>query len=141
MKFGWIISFLFMLNTVPGIGQLGKSCQGKYPEDLSATSDSKLSKAFLKLKKGKNADCNRFNSDLHRIMNALGERLGKNGTHVNKVFELMGHPDSYIDELGVASVKESQTIWIYHWRGWHDWLYFIVQDNLVVKADWWLAYE
>jgi len=30
---------------------------------------------------------------------------------------------------------------IYFWRGWHDFLFFISEGNVIVDHGWWFAYE
>jgi hypothetical protein len=53
----------------------------------------------------------------------------------------MGAPDSDVDSQHIVALKDGEEIWIYHWRGWHDWLYFIIENKKVKRADWWYAYE
>ena len=53
----------------------------------------------------------------------------------------MGKPDSHTDEQHVVKLNEGEELWIYHWRGWHDWLYFVIQSKKVKRADWWFAFE
>jgi hypothetical protein len=30
---------------------------------------------------------------------------------------------------------------IYFWRGWHDFLFFISEEGVIVDHGWWFAYE
>jgi hypothetical protein len=37
--------------------------------------------------------------------------------------------------------KSDREYLIYFWRGWHDFLFFISEDGLIVDYGWWFAYE
>lgn len=69
------------------------------------------------------------NGELFKVMDRLRERLGKAGQPGAGVRRIMGAPDA---------VKDGR--WIYFWRGWHDYLFFEVDERArIVRADWWMA--
>jgi hypothetical protein len=86
---------------------------------------------------------------LHQVMDDLLARLGLPGTGRTSVIAMMGQPD----ELGKPGTDlwwygrgetvqpEPSEMLVYHWRGRHDFLYFYVRDDRVVRAGWWMAGE
>jgi hypothetical protein len=71
-----------------------------------------------------------YGGELHQVMNELGDRLGVAGTPAARVRKVMGEPD-----------ERKPGRWAYQWRGWHDYLYFELADDRVVRADWYMAGE
>jgi hypothetical protein len=71
-----------------------------------------------------------FGGELHEVMTDLGKRLGVAGTAAARVLAIMGEPDERKAER-----------WAYQWRGWHDYLYFEIANDRVVRADWYMAGE
>jgi hypothetical protein len=71
-----------------------------------------------------------WEGELHKLMIELGDRLGVAGTKTTRLVAIMGEPDDRKPER-----------WVYLWRGWHDYLFFELHDDRVVKADWYLAGE
>jgi hypothetical protein len=75
------------------------------------------------------ADLDSFDGEMHRVMAELGVRLGA-GTRTGFVTGIMGEPDERKPER-----------WAYQWRGWHDYLFFEISGDRVVKSDWYMAFE
>jgi len=75
-------------------------------------------------------DCRerRWQSDYHRVLEHLATKL--EGRSRRKVIRLMGPPD----------ITEKARL-IYFWRGYHDYVYFIIARGVVVKSGWYHAYE
>jgi hypothetical protein len=71
-----------------------------------------------------------YGGELHQVMTELGQRLGVAGTTSARVRAIMGEPDERKPER-----------WAYQWRGWHDYLYFELAHDRVVRADWYMAGE
>jgi hypothetical protein len=74
------------------------------------------------------------------------------------VVEYLGQPDAITGNremsnyLGIyhrASRKSARKVTprrdrkylIYSWRGWHDFLFFISEEGIMVDHGWWFAYE
>jgi hypothetical protein len=74
-------------------------------------------------------------------MEELGSRLGTSGIHKNKILKFMGTPDHETSQIGMIKLNAGEHIMVYHWRGWHDWMYFVIRKNRVVGVKWWYAYE
>jgi hypothetical protein len=75
-------------------------------------------------------DLDGFGGKLHEVMIELGKRLGSAGTTGTKVIAIMGEPDERKPER-----------WVYLWRGRHDYLYFEMAKDRVVRSDWYMAGE
>lgn len=100
-----------------------------------------LSSQYQKLR-AENSACNRkWKSDLQLVMEELGTRLGKSQTHKNRILKYMGTPDLEPYSIEMIKLNDDERIIVYHWRGWHDWLYFVIRKNRVVKMNWWYAYK
>lgn len=94
-----------------------------------------------------NPDVDAWNGRKHRVMNALAEALG-DGTHTaNEVVALLGPPDevlgpdSHYWQHDRAIPSNASRLLAYHWRGRHDFLYFICVGNRVIAARWFMALE
>ena len=116
-------------------------CKSIYARDTWQQRPTKaLSAEYKRLKN--NRECAKYNSDLQRLMETLAQRMKeKRSPHLLKY---MGKPDA--TELpegyrGVYPLKPNQQIFIYHWRSWHDWVYFVVENKKIIHADWFYAYE
>jgi hypothetical protein len=103
-------------------------------------------------------DVDSFGGRKHVVMEALRAQLGTSGTTRASVIAAMGPPD----EMGLPSSdgdapahgsgvtmvvsKElaaggASQVLVYHWRGLHDFLYFVVQGDRVLRSAWWMAGE
>ncbi len=95
---------------------------------------------------------------LERTLSALGVELGHPPHTKGSVTGYLGEPDAIFDHrkmhnyLGVyyrgrsqtpreADGRRNQQYLIYWWRGWHDFLFFISEEGVIVDHGWWFAYE
>ncbi|KAI8850088.1 hypothetical protein BC829DRAFT_390397 [Chytridium lagenaria] len=102
-----------------------------------------------------NADVDGFNGIKHKTMEKLREILGVKGTPAKNVITALGKPDATLSaaEAGIdtmpgpvldsppASSPQKGLYMIYKWRGNHDYLRFLIDDEQVVLADWYQALE
>ena len=90
----------------------------------------------------------------HRAMIELQEHLGRTGTNTHEIEHFMGSPTKILNEPDMVLNHEflrtnadyqypaDAKIWIYEWRGNHDYVYFVVsKDNKVIQSDWYNALE
>ena len=90
----------------------------------------------------------RFDGRKHQVMIELAERLG-DGTHSRaEIVALLGEPDAVLKPTDMMyrqayAGKDPQVreLLVYHWRGWHDFLYFASDGVRARSADWWMAFE
>lgn len=84
----------------------------------------------------------RWGGRKHELMQLLGRHLG-DGTHPQaEVEDLLGAPDRVVGPgEPYWQPHQADRLLIYTWRGYHDYMYFIVQDGKVLGVDWWMAYE
>ncbi|KAI9346610.1 hypothetical protein BDR26DRAFT_855833 [Obelidium mucronatum] len=114
-------------------------------------------------------DVDAFNGKKHQILDRLLTQLGVPGTLLSKISETMGIPDEVVPE-GDASIvslmpgpilvgggsatqshqavtcsnadSEVSVYAIYHWRGRHDYVWFLIgTEGTVVKSGWYMAGE
>lgn len=95
---------------------------------------------------------------LSRVLSTLGAELGHPPYTKQNILDCLGEPDAiknhrqmanfldiYQRELKKAGRKIEKTgkreYLIYFWRGWHDFLFFISEDGIIVDHGWWFAYE
>ncbi|KAJ3330575.1 hypothetical protein HDU76_005338 [Blyttiomyces sp. JEL0837] len=114
-------------------------------------------------------DVDGFEGKKHKAMQALGQILGKPGTHISQLVTALGLPDEVVPKpsatmassggvplptmpgpvLGPAATSAANVdmdagnlYLIYYWRGRHDYLWFLVNDKQVVEgSDWYQALE
>lgn len=90
----------------------------------------------------------------HRAMIELQEHLGQAGTTTEQIEHLMGTPTKILDQPDETLLYElkrnnetyeypSETkIWIYEWRGNHDYVYFLIsKDKKVIQSAWYYSFE
>ncbi len=94
----------------------------------------------------------------HEVLYALGVEMGRPPFTRRTVTECLGAPDAVKDgrqmrpfldiynrELRKAGreapLKPGRIYLIYHWRGGHDFLFFISEGGRIVDHGWWFAYE
>ena len=95
-----------------------------------------------------------FDGERHQSMVELQKHLGQIGTSADEIQRLMGPASKTLDQPDLVlnhefkRTDESYTfpkdakIWIYEWRGNHDYVYFVLSnDNKVIRSDWYHAYE
>jgi hypothetical protein len=95
---------------------------------------------------------------LSKVLSALGVELGHPPYTKKIITGCLGEPDAmrshermrnfleiYHRELRKAARKvedkRDREYLIYFWRGWHDFLFFIVEGGVIVDHGWWFAYE
>lgn len=95
---------------------------------------------------------------LSSVLSALGTELGHPPYTKRNIVECLGAPDAVKNHrqmgplLGIYNRelektgrkvprKSKRQYLIYFWRGWHDFLFFISEDGLIVDHGWWFAYE
>lgn len=95
---------------------------------------------------------------LNRTLSDLGVELGHPPHTKRFVLECLGEPDAVFgyrkmhNYLGIyyrgrpeterkAQEQRNRTYLIYWWRGWHDFLFFISEEGVIVDHGWWFAYE
>jgi hypothetical protein len=95
---------------------------------------------------------------LSKVLSALGVELGRRPYTKEIIIGCLGEPDAirshqqmgglleiYNRELRKAGrkveVKSEREYLIYFWRGWHDFLFFISEDGIIIDHGWWFAYE
>ena len=95
---------------------------------------------------------------LSEVLSDLGKELGHPPYTKKIVTRCLGEPDAirshqqmqnfleiYNNELRKAGQKvddkREREYLIYFWRGWHDFLFFIVERGVIVDHGWWFAYE
>ena len=91
---------------------------------------------------------------LERVLSALGVELGHPPNTRTMIVEYLGEPDAILGNremtnfLGIyertrrkSAHKSDRKYLIYFWRGWHDFLFFISEGDVIVDHGWWFAYE
>lgn len=103
-------------------------------------------------------DVSGYGGGLFKVMASLGVEFGRPPYTKKTVVACLGKPDAirshkqmrrfldiYNRELRKAGreIKENaeREYLVYFWRGWHDFLFFITEDGVVVDHGWWFAYE
>ena len=95
---------------------------------------------------------------LHRVLQSLGTELG-HPPHTKKIIiGCLGAPDAVENDAQMARFleiyerelrkagrpprpKREREYLIYHWRGGHDFMFFISEGGVIVDHGWWFAYE
>lgn len=129
---------------------------------MSSNNIEAASSAYLRLKderghwnsQAHNPAIDNFEGERHQSMKELQKHLGQSGTSGDDIQRLMGPPSKILDQPDLVLNHEFQRtnnnytfpndakIWIYEWRGNHDYVYFVVSNaNKVIQSDWYHAYE
>lgn len=108
-----------------------------------------------------NKDLRDDGGKLHRVLSSLGVELGHQPYTKRIIVNCLGAPDAVRShqkmrnflgiynrglkkaEAGQKAEEQSARVYlIYFWRGWHDFLFFISdEDGAIVDHGWWFAYE
>jgi hypothetical protein len=124
------LAVLGVIVRVAGLGSRAAQSAPRTARDLGRRFQD-LRRRRRARKPGKfDADLDSFDGELHSVMIELGKRLGAAGTKTGFLTGIMGEPDERKPER-----------WAYQWRGWHDYLYFEISGDHVVKSDWYMAME
>jgi hypothetical protein len=95
---------------------------------------------------------------LHKVLQSLGTKLGHPPYTKKTIVGCLGEPDAIRNDsqmaryLGIYErerrkagreprTKRDREYLVYHWRGGHDFMFFINEDGLIVDHGWWFAYE
>lgn len=95
---------------------------------------------------------------LQEVLSALGTELGHPPYTKKIVTNCLEEPDAvrshqqmrnFLEIYNRESRKAGRKVedkrereyLIYFWRGWHDFLFFIVEGGVIVDHGWWFAYE
>ena len=95
---------------------------------------------------------------LHRVLQSLGTELGHPPSTKKVIVACLGEPDAIWNDVQMARflgiyerersaagqkprAKRDREYLVYHWRGGHDFMFFINEDGLIVDHGWWFAYE
>lgn len=103
------------------------------------------------------ADLSASGGKLSEVLFRLGNELGHPPFTKDDTLHCMGTPDAievndknrffdiYKNDLKkkgmTLKAHNNREFLIYHWRGWHDFLFFISEDDVIVDHGWWFAYE
>ncbi|MBA3767475.1 MAG: hypothetical protein H0W99_10890 [Acidobacteria bacterium] len=103
-------------------------------------------------------DVSGFGGRLHEVLSSLGAELGHPPYTKKIVVGCVGEPDAIRSNKQMSNYleiynresrqagrkveeKRNREYLIYFWRGWHDFIFFIVEEGVIVDHDWWFAYE
>jgi len=95
---------------------------------------------------------------LHSVLESVGTELGHPPFTKKIIVGCLGDPDAIWNHVQMApylgiyererrkvgrepEAKRDREYLIYHWRGGHDFLFFINEGGLIVDHGWWFAYE
>ncbi|MFN0201759.1 MAG: hypothetical protein ACKVTZ_09575 [Bacteroidia bacterium] len=137
----WIIIYPFFVFGQPN--NQDSCCKSSLQvTKLANYSTKQVGKEFLRLRKL--GCCSVFSGDLRPIMEELAVRMEKSQVSTRRLIKIMGKPNA--NEIPrthgiIYSPQAGESLYIYHWRSWHDFLYFVVKDNRVRQAKWFYAYE
>ncbi len=112
-------------------------------KDFDKVEIYELGKDFKKLSTQGNLCCDVWNSDLHKIMIWLEKKFGKEGTEISQIIKYMGMPNGTdLELLNVGiELEENEKALVYFWRGYHDFLFFVYEDNKVKYVEWYMLGE
>jgi len=92
----------------------------------------------------------------HWIMVQLGDTLGKNNYKKKDIIRLMGEPDEIISQntknrtaelyylinsKPIDNIGSCEEYLVYQWRGYRDFLYFLVRKNKVQCSEFYYSWE
>ena len=120
-----------------------------------------LAKQYRELRKVKghftggewNDDVDSSSGRLYTVLDDLRKALGNPSYKRADIVLLMGEPDAilsrdskeYLFQRGTPDLAgkggAEKNLLVYFWRGWHDYLYFVCQDEAIQEAGWYFALE
>jgi hypothetical protein len=95
---------------------------------------------------------------LSKVLSSLGVELGHRPFTKKIIVNCLGEPDAIRSHQKMGGLleiynrklrnagrkveeKSEREYLIYFWRGWHDFMFFISEDGVIVDHGWWYAYE
>jgi hypothetical protein len=140
--FFFIITIAFSCNSSKQANS-AVCCKSRLTKkDLTVYSFHKLGKEYQRLKEKKMKCCDNFGSDFHKIMQALSEKFDSTSADTSYIIKIMGTPDAREVPKQYGNFnKPEEKIFVYWWRSWHDFLYFISENGKVKYAKFFYAYE
>jgi hypothetical protein len=135
---------ILLLLSSPAFSQKNENCCKTTITSLPHASLKELSKEFQRLKKLKEACCSNYSGDLRLVMEEIGKKCTTMSLSDKKLIRLLGKPDakSFSKNHGIPyTCVVGESVLIYHWRSWHDYLYIIIKDKHIKEVKWFYAYE
>lgn len=97
-----------------------------------------------------NDDVDRWRGRKHQLMIALGSQLSTGEYSRATIVQLLGPPDASAGEgdplfdqlyslVSEETTADSYEFLVYHWRGTHDFLFFVCKGGTIIDAKWWHA--
>jgi hypothetical protein len=129
---------------------------------MSSKKLEESSSTYLRLKEQRghwhnqphNPAIDNYDGERHQALTELQKQLGQTGTSGDEIQRLMGPPTTILNQPDLVLNHEFKRkgddytfptgakIWIYEWRGNHDYVYFVISnDNKVLQSDWYNAFE
>jgi hypothetical protein len=102
----------------------------------------KLGKEYLLLKSRNDKCCKKYNSDFHKIIQVLAEKLNQLGKDTCSIIKIMGAADAneVPKQYGIFNTG-NEKIMVYWWRDWRDFLYIISENGKIKYVKWFYAWE
>lgn len=141
LKYNLIILFLVSISNINAQDYVyGDSCcVSRYrTEEFGQVDPHELTKDFKRLSSQGDLCCDQWNSDLYKIMNFFYVQFGAEGTPISEILKYMGMPDGTDKELYDVGIEldSGESALMYCWRSYHDFLYFVYEDNKIKYAKW-----
>ena len=154
-----VMAIVFALPAARG-NPSGDQCQGLDKKIVALINEYKeLRERRRHLPEGTyDKDLRDHGGKLHRVLESLGRQLGHPPFTRKIIVGCLGEPDAIWNNAQMApylgiyerklrkvgrelTPKRDRQYLVYHWRGGHDFLFFISEDGLIVDHGWWFAYE
>jgi hypothetical protein len=101
-----------------------------------------IGKEYQSLKKKGDKCCEEYYSGLHMLMLELEMRLNNAAHDTALIIKYMGSPDARAVPKQYGNfIEGDEKIFVYMWRNWHDFLYFISENGKVKSVQFYHAYE
>jgi len=102
----------------------------------------KLGRDYKRLKQKNDKCCDKYNSDFHKLLEKLADRLNQPGEDTTSIIKVMGTADAneVPKQYGIFNTGDEK-IMIYWWRSWHDFLYVISENGKIKYVKWFYALE
>lgn len=150
----------FAGETIARSSDADNQCQGLDKRVVSLADEYKeLRERRRHLPDGVDAkDLRDHGGKLHKALQSLGTELGHPPSTRKTIIACLGAPDAIWNNAQMApylgiherewkksgsapKARRNREYLIYHWRGGHDFLFFISEAGRIVGHGWWFAYE